>query len=307
MFEEILKSKTHNSHYLNRYIKFINHFILYPSNEDYLETHHICPKAKDMFPEYSNLSKHKWNAIKLTFRQHIIAHYLLLKSYSNLSQSLSVVLTSGQHHVSTKFNSRLISISKRILSENRKGIFTRGYNQDGSPNVSKHTKEKLSELKKQFYSNPENRLKQSISCKGSTGRNTEKYKSAAANRSQEHLQKIKNSIKEHYSNKSSFDKKKMKNGIYVTPIGNFTSSPFFRYCIDSDKVITIHSCKSKDALFTKDVIGMTPRELGFCFIPKNDPELQQYYDGLNLAHLPEPSHPLASKLNDYLSREKLLP
>jgi hypothetical protein len=45
-FIEILSSKPHNKHYLNRYVKFIK----YCSNlnfEGYTENHHICPKLKD--------------------------------------------------------------------------------------------------------------------------------------------------------------------------------------------------------------------------------------------------------------------
>jgi hypothetical protein len=81
---EILKSKPHNLHYLNRYIKFIdscktkNHDL---SFNTYFETHHILPKAKELFPEYKDLRKYKWNAIKLTARQHIVAHIMLWKVY----------------------------------------------------------------------------------------------------------------------------------------------------------------------------------------------------------------------------------
>lgn len=43
-----------------------------------------------MFPEYIDLDKHAWNAVSLTARQHIIAHILLWKSYTNHSQTAAV-------------------------------------------------------------------------------------------------------------------------------------------------------------------------------------------------------------------------
>jgi hypothetical protein len=78
----ILFSKPHNPHYLNRYIRFIESCRIL--NEDYIgytEKHHICPQAKDLFPEYKSLSKHPWNLAILTPRQHFIAHRLLWKAY----------------------------------------------------------------------------------------------------------------------------------------------------------------------------------------------------------------------------------
>lgn len=88
----ILRSKKHNPHYLNRYYKFI--LACVESNKDrgssvYTERHHICPKSKDLFPEYNSLSVHTWNLVVLTAKQHYIAHHLLWKSYSWSSMSYS--------------------------------------------------------------------------------------------------------------------------------------------------------------------------------------------------------------------------
>jgi len=85
---EILLSKPHVKHYLDRYFKFIlkcRHTNLNIATSTYMETHHICPKAHDMFPEYKDLRMHSWNAIALTARQHIIAHVLLWKAYPEIS------------------------------------------------------------------------------------------------------------------------------------------------------------------------------------------------------------------------------
>lgn len=78
----ILASKPHNPHYLNRYITFIEQCQRHnDKHEEYVENHHICPKAKDMFPEYKDFRKHPWNKAVLTPRQHFIAHLILWKSF----------------------------------------------------------------------------------------------------------------------------------------------------------------------------------------------------------------------------------
>lgn len=84
-FSEVLKSKPHNPHYLNRYIKFI----ATRAQITIHETHHICPKAKDLFPEYADLKSHKWNSIGLSYREHILAHVMLWKAYGG-SQALAL-------------------------------------------------------------------------------------------------------------------------------------------------------------------------------------------------------------------------
>jgi hypothetical protein len=81
----ILSSKPHNPHYLNRYIKFIESCRLKNIDFDgYTEKHHICPKASDMFPEYKSFIANPWNLVKLTPRQHYVAHVLLANTYPNI-------------------------------------------------------------------------------------------------------------------------------------------------------------------------------------------------------------------------------
>jgi hypothetical protein len=81
----LLKGKNHNLHYLNRYTKFIEFCKVQnetlSDKQCYLENHHILPKAKDMFPEYSSLKEYPWNGILLTARQHFIAHWILWKCF----------------------------------------------------------------------------------------------------------------------------------------------------------------------------------------------------------------------------------
>jgi rubrerythrin len=103
----ILASKPHNTHYLNRYIRFIKQCQHKNVNHNgYAEKHHICPKAKDMFPEYASFKKNKWNLSLLTPRQHFIAHILLWKSYPNIA-SMTYAAHSMRNYQDTKVNSRL--------------------------------------------------------------------------------------------------------------------------------------------------------------------------------------------------------
>lgn len=75
----ILASKPHNPHYLNRYWKFIQSR---PGVSEKIENHHICPKAKDLFPQYASFKTFPWNKVSLQMREHFIAHWLLWKAYS---------------------------------------------------------------------------------------------------------------------------------------------------------------------------------------------------------------------------------
>jgi hypothetical protein len=104
--DNILSSKPHNSHYLKRYIWFIESCRIL--NEDYIgytEKHHICPKAKDLFPEYKSFSKHPWNCAILTPRQHFIAHRLLWKSYPEM-KSMNYAFFLMCHRDDNKLDSR---------------------------------------------------------------------------------------------------------------------------------------------------------------------------------------------------------
>jgi hypothetical protein len=311
---EILKTKTHNDHYLKKYLKFIQSCGQHnqKTNDVYTEKHHICPKSKDMFPEYKNLKQNPWNQCVLTYRQHIIAHLLLYKTYNTQSQLLSVLYTVGQKNVKKlnlkSVNTKTIEKIKKSLSEKRKGIFTRGYDDEGKPLVKDSTKKLLSEQKKLFYRDPNNRKKQSESCKGTTGRKSEKYSIAAKNRNVEHNNKISEGVKKHYDSLPMSERKRIKTGIYITPFGNFTSinGVYRNYCLNNQKIFTIHSIKNNPHL-NKTVIGKTPLELGFNFIPKNGPTVSRYCVDLNQVRQPEPNHPLWSELNDYLLRQKFLP
>jgi hypothetical protein len=116
---EILFSKPNNPHYLKRYIRFIEG--CQEVNEDfagYTEKHHICPQAKDLFPEYKSLKKHPWNCAILTPRQHFIAHHLLWKAYPEM-KSMQQAFFLMCHKNNNKLDSRTYS---RLSEENSKNV-----------------------------------------------------------------------------------------------------------------------------------------------------------------------------------------
>jgi hypothetical protein len=122
----ILASKPHNEHYLTRYFKFI--LSCKHSPEDYTEKHHICPKAKDLFPEYSKLKTHPWNMAVLTARQHFIANWMLWKAYPKIASQfyafdafVNIADKNSLHKRSVKINSTSYSILKAFRSEQMKG------------------------------------------------------------------------------------------------------------------------------------------------------------------------------------------
>ena len=118
----ILSSKPHNTHYLNRYCKYIQYCNLVNTNiskDIYTENHHICPKSKQLFPEYKSFSLYNWNKVKLTGRQHLIAHLLLSKAYywSNMIFGYNRMITSSsKRDTSIKINSRSYEKLRKEIS-----------------------------------------------------------------------------------------------------------------------------------------------------------------------------------------------
>lgn len=118
MYKEILLQKKHNSHYLFRYIKFIDFHsnqIIAPGK--YKEQHHILPKS--LWPEFENLYFHKWNSINLTGRQHFIAHWMLWKAFGgSMTKAFQMMLKQ------TKSMKRYTRISSRTYETLKKDYAT---------------------------------------------------------------------------------------------------------------------------------------------------------------------------------------
>lgn len=115
----ILASKQHNPHYLNRYWKFIQN-CLKNTVSGKTEKHHICPKAKDLFPEYKSFTSCDWNMAKLQNRQHFIAHWMLWKAYKKFAQQFNAFnhMCNIDHK---RINQKTYQILKQLKSESMKG------------------------------------------------------------------------------------------------------------------------------------------------------------------------------------------
>jgi hypothetical protein len=124
-------TKVINAREFNRYLKFIEYFgKSVKPKELYTEKHHILPKAHDLFPQYSNLKKHKWNCSYLTARAHFIAHIMLAKAFSG-SQCYAIIQMINKkdphgHRTNIKINSRIHEKLKLIwidaISTSKKGL-----------------------------------------------------------------------------------------------------------------------------------------------------------------------------------------
>jgi hypothetical protein len=182
--EEILSSKSHNPHYLNRYIKFIESCKL--ANKDfqgYTERHHICPKADDMFPKYKSLKKHPWNCVALTTRQHFIAHWMLWKTYPGIT-SMSYAFWTMRHTKGFQIDSKVFSVIKEDFSEktsenNRKRIAEGTHNFLGGEIARKRVKDgthnwldgkKSSESNRKRVDDNTHNLLGSVSCYDKNGK-----------------------------------------------------------------------------------------------------------------------------------------
>jgi hypothetical protein len=110
--------KLKNPHYFERYLRLLELFEVSNkslSDNVYVESHHILPKANDMFPEYADFKKNPWNKINLTARQHFISHWILWKTFQG-SQSYAFQCFINQ--VECKNNKRQdIKVTSRVYEE----------------------------------------------------------------------------------------------------------------------------------------------------------------------------------------------
>ncbi len=84
MYANILLNLENKSRFIKRYIKFIDWCRIRNLNLDstiIVEKHHILPVGE--FIQYKDFKLYKWNLIKLTLKQHFIAHYMLAKIFGS--------------------------------------------------------------------------------------------------------------------------------------------------------------------------------------------------------------------------------
>lgn len=101
-----------SQHYYNRYIKFIESRKNRSINQDF-EKHHILPKSLGGSDEISNI-------IKLTYREHFIAHWLLWKAYQNdkMTHAFWYMTQRKMHRLSSKIYESLKLSRLEILKGN---------------------------------------------------------------------------------------------------------------------------------------------------------------------------------------------
>ncbi len=131
----ILKTKPHNARELKRYIGFIKNCLNANQNEEKLVSHHICPEADDMFPEYSSFKTYPWNRARLTDRQHYIAHMMLWKVYRNKSMTFAFNMMSNfqKYHYSSRlyeehrrdFRKFISKLNSRPKTDNEKMLLSK--------------------------------------------------------------------------------------------------------------------------------------------------------------------------------------
>ena len=84
------------------------------------ERHHILPKGKYMFPEYSSLKLFPWNGVDLSLREHFICHRLLVKMTKGKAKLSCAYGLRRLSMIKSKFSSRQYEIAKIEYSTQRK-------------------------------------------------------------------------------------------------------------------------------------------------------------------------------------------
>lgn len=101
------------THFLNRYNKFIAACKLAPVHDSYTELHHIIPKSMGGSDDAENL-------IRLSARQHFIAHWMLWKAYEthSLAFAFSMMQIPNKNHNRTrKISSTVYEALKKFKSK----------------------------------------------------------------------------------------------------------------------------------------------------------------------------------------------
>lgn len=131
--------KVKNAHYFSRYIKFILGCIEKNKTRElkFFDKHHILPKACELFPEYKNFNLYPWNCVKLTFREHIIAHVMLWKIFggSQIGSLMLLLNETPQWKANRKVpSSLLIRYYDTIKTEHRESMFGKCFYFDDEKN-----------------------------------------------------------------------------------------------------------------------------------------------------------------------------
>ena len=117
-----LYSCGYDFYWIKRYIKFLEWrlSVRVISEDQYYDVHHIIPKTWD-----KALIKDKNNLIKLTYREHVIAHHLLMKTGDNaMGTALNVMLGKGDYYegLHTELRAWMLKLNEQVIIAHRKNL-----------------------------------------------------------------------------------------------------------------------------------------------------------------------------------------
>lgn len=155
-----------NKHYAQKYLNFIQSCTK-NEVEGYTENHHILPKS--LFPEYA---KDEWNLVRLTARQHFIAHVLLAKAFGGTMWHAVNMMThcdeggKRNYRVSSRiYDTMKVEMSKQLsikMAGEANPMYGTSRKGEANPMYGKthsvETKAKQSAKRIEYFSNPENVL-----------------------------------------------------------------------------------------------------------------------------------------------------
>ena len=165
-----LETIEYNEPYIRRYKNFMELCIEMNktlAEDDYVERHHILPQS--LFPTFSKTPE---NIIKLTARQHFIAHMILHKAYGGaMSQAFYAMI-----HMENQYHNRYVRVSSKqyeeiknkVIEQKRQWIYTSSiYGKSGKDAPwwgKKHSEEtkKLMSFRSKGRKMPENAKKKII-------------------------------------------------------------------------------------------------------------------------------------------------
>jgi hypothetical protein len=121
------------------YRSLVESRVINPTPSSYYEKHHIIPKSHGGLNSSNNI-------VKLTAREHYLAHWLLSKIYPNCHKMLNAFsLMSGQlsPKSSRNFTASQYERCKQAKSKAMKLRFANGFNPMGSPEAKKKLSDRM--------------------------------------------------------------------------------------------------------------------------------------------------------------------
>lgn len=143
---DTLSSIPNNPLYVNRYHTFITRCVEYNSahlsSGTYSELHHVLPKS--IWPEYEACN---WNIVKLTARQHYIAHFILSKAFTG-KPGLQMNCAFGMMSTANEHQSRVTSVLYKLSKQRRADTWAEFFSGSNNPFFGKtHSPETIEKIR----------------------------------------------------------------------------------------------------------------------------------------------------------------